>query len=77
MTNPAEEDPERYAAARDELMHLIRDGMAIDVMETYALHMQSCGYVYGIVQHVAYDESDMICNGTKNFAKNLLDDWSK
>jgi hypothetical protein len=76
--NSAEEDPERYAAARDELMHLIRDGMAIDVMETYALHKQSCEYVYGIVRDVAYSEGvETIGEGARNFACNLLDDWSK
>lgn len=75
--NLAEEDPERYAAARDELMHLIRDGMAIDVMETYAEHKQSCGYVYGIVHHIAHEVDSGIDPEVVNFARNLLDDWSK
>jgi hypothetical protein len=73
----AESDPERYAAARDEIMRLIQNGMAIDLLNTYSSCKQSCNYVYGILYHVAHDESDTICNGAKNMARNLLDDWSK
>lgn len=77
MINPAEEDPELYAAARDQIMNLIRDGKAIELMSAYSEHMQSCAYIWTILRHVESDESDMICNGVKNFARNLMDDWSK
>lgn len=73
----AEEDPERYAAARDHLMNLIRDGKAVDVLETYYFCKQSCDYVYGILRHVAYEVDSGISDEIVNFAQNLLDDWSK
>lgn len=75
--NLAEEDPERYAAARDQIMNLIRDGRAIELMSAYSEHMQSCSYVWSILQHVTSSDSDTICNGVKNFASNLMDDWTK
>lgn len=75
--NPAEEDPERYAAARDQIMNLIKTGKAIDLLDAYSEHNQSCAYIWSILQHVTSSDSDTICNGVKNFARNLMDDWTK
>lgn len=77
MTNPAEEDPELYAAARDQIMNLIREGRAIDLLTAYSEHNQSCSYVWGIVQHVAHEVDSGIDPEVVNFARNLIDDWSK
>lgn len=77
MTNPAEEDPEMYAAARDQIMNLIRAGKAIELLDAYSEHNQSCSYVWGIVHHVAYEVDSGIDPEVVNFARNLLDDWTK
>lgn len=64
--------------AREHLEDLINAGRAQEIMEAYAVHSQSCFYVYGIVQHVAYAETDGGINpAVRSFARNLLDDWSK
>lgn len=77
MANPAEEDPEMYAAARDQIMNMIRDGQAIELLNTWAEHNQSCSYVWGIVQHIAHEVDSGIDPEVVNFARNLLDDWTK
>lgn len=66
---------ERFA--REFLEDLINSGKAEEIMHAYSEHMQSCAYIWSILQYVVADESDMICNGVKNFASNLIDDWSK
>jgi hypothetical protein len=73
--NPAEENPEHYAAARDRIMQMIQDGEALQLLEAYYLHIQSCNYVMGVLTWAAY-ESDLN-KDIKDFARNLLDDWSK
>ena len=71
-------EPEYYAAAREELMQLIQDGKAIEVLDRYYTCIQSCEYVYGIVEHVAHaDGMETISDDVRNFARNLLDDWAK
>lgn len=78
--NPVEEDPERYAAARDQIMNLIKAGKAgkaIELLDAYSEHKQSCSYVWGIVQHVANEVDSGIDPEVVNFARNLLEDWSK
>lgn len=65
-----------HAAA--QLQQLIQEGKAEDVLMTYSFCKQSCDYVYGILQHVAFDDSDGgIDPLVREFARNLLDDWSK
>lgn len=59
------------------LLHLIRRGKAEEILTAYSDHMQSCNYVYGIVQHVADMEDDRPMATAQQFARNLLDDWSK
>lgn len=75
--NPAEEDPERYAAARDEIMRLIQDGSAIALLNTWAEHNTSCHYVWSILFDVANDSGTGVEQSVKNFAANLMDDWTK
>lgn len=77
MMSPAEGDPEMYAAARDQIMNLIRDGKAIELLNAYSEHMQSCAYVWGILQHIVHEADSGIDPEIVNFARNLMDDWSK
>lgn len=76
--NENESTSPHYRAAREELEDLIEAGKAIEILDRYYTCKQSCEYVYGIVEHVAHsDDVETICNGTRNFARNLLEDWSK
>ena len=77
MTNPPEDDPEMYAAARDQIMNLIKTGKAIELLDAYSEHNQSCYYVWTILVDVANDNGTGISQDVKNFAANLLDDWMK
>jgi hypothetical protein len=64
-------------AAAQQLQELIQQGKAQELMEAYSDHMQGCYYVYGILQHLAYEVDSGIDPEVVNFARNLLDDWSK
>lgn len=77
MANDAEEYPELYASARDQIMGLIRAGLAIELLDAYSEHKQSCSYVQSIVHHIAYEVDSGVDPEVVNFARNLLDDWSK
>lgn len=75
-------DPETTAEhpefrAIEELISLIKDGRAQDVLTTYYFCKQSCDYVYGTLQHVAHEADSGIDFEIVNFARNLLDDWAK
>lgn len=63
--------------AKQLLLGAIERGMADEIYNTWAFCKQSCDYVYGIVRDVAYNESLHLSEDVKNFARNLLDDWSK
>lgn len=64
--------------ARMYVETIVNSGGAIGLMDAYSTHNQSCNYVYGILQHVAYDETEGgIDPAVRVFARNLLDDWSK
>ena len=75
MTTPDEEFADIQAEA--ELKELMRQGKAQAILATYYFCNQSCDYVYGILQHVAYEVDSGIDDEVVNFARNLLDDWSK
>lgn len=60
--------------AREYVASLVEAGKAEALMDAYSEHYQSCHYVYGIVQHVAEEGVSL---SAQDFAKNLLDDWSK
>lgn len=62
--------------AKQILEGLIEEGYAEDILNTWAYCSQSCNYVYGILQDVANADSG-ISDEIVNFARNLLDDWSK
>jgi hypothetical protein len=64
-------------AAREFLEDLIAGGRAVEIMHAYSEHGQSCSYVYGILQHVAHEVDSGVDPEIVNFARNLLDDWSK
>jgi hypothetical protein len=65
--------------ARDILTSAMEQGKAQEIVETWSFCKQSCDYVYSIVQRIAYEgEADSgISDEIVNFARNLLDDWSK
>jgi hypothetical protein len=69
--------PEEEVTARRYVEAIVADGGAKKLMEAYCIHNQSCQYVYGILQHVAYEADSGISDEIVNFARNLLDDWSK
>lgn len=74
MTTDQDRALERFA--RKYIGDLIKAGCAQDLIETYQEHKQSCHYVHGIIYLVAHDR----LGGSKDvqdFARNLLDDWSK
>jgi hypothetical protein len=56
----------------------VPDGMVVITREEYSelrTIQQSADYVYGIIHHVAYDPEgeDVV----REFALNLLDEWTK
>lgn len=75
MTTPDDEFAD--IQAERELNRLMAEGKARDILWTYAFCKQSCDYVYGILRHVAYEVDSGISDEIVNFARNLLDDWSK
>jgi hypothetical protein len=56
--------------AKEILLGLIEEGVA----DAYCNHYQSCAYIYDIVRHVAEEGTTL---SAQDFARNLLDDWSK
>lgn len=69
-----DEQQRRY---RDAVISLVNAGEAKNLLDCYSEHNQSCAYVYGILQHFAYEVDTGISDEIVNFARNLLDDWSK
>jgi len=65
---------ELEARAREQIQSLIDEGYAKDLMATWSYCEQSCNYVYRIVEHVAEEGTTL---SAQDFARNLLDDWSK
>lgn len=61
--------------ARMYVEALVEAGKAQELMEAYSDHNQSCHYVHGIVRHVAYEGLEG--QTAQEFARNLLEDWSK
>jgi hypothetical protein len=53
------------------------EGKAEAVLMTYHFCNTSCDFVYGELQHVAYEADSGISPEIVNFARNLLDDWCK
>jgi hypothetical protein len=76
MSSEEAEITAEEALAREMIQGLIRDGYAQDLMATWSYCSQSCNYVYGILVDIANADSG-ISDEIVNFARNLLDDWSK
>lgn len=68
---------EAETTARRELQRLMDAGKAEAVLMTYYFCNTSCDYVYGTLQHIAYEADSGISDEIVNFARNLLDDWCK
>lgn len=62
--------------AKGEIARLVREGKAEELLWAWSEHSQSCSYVRSIVQHVA-DGGAEAAVSAQEFARNLLDDWSK
>jgi hypothetical protein len=75
MTTPDDEFLDIQAEA--QINQLMSQGKAREILEAYSEHRQSCAYVYGIVHHIACEVDSGIDPEVVNFARNLLDDWSK
>jgi hypothetical protein len=60
-----------------EVLKLVEEGKAEDLLWTYSEHKQSCSYVWGIVKQVAEEPDDKPMVTAQQFARNLLDDWGK
>lgn len=75
MTTPDDEWLDIQAEA--QINQLMSQGKAREILEAYSEHSQSCSYVWGIVQHVAHEVDSGIDPEVVNFARNLMDDWSK
>jgi len=73
----AETIDENERRAREEIRQLVIDGYAQDLMNTWSYCSQSCNYVYSILHDVANAEFGTVSGDVRNFARNLLDDWSK
>ncbi len=73
----AETIAEHEKRAREELQRLVTDGKAIEILDTYYLCRQSCEYVYSIVHEIANASLGAVSGDVRDFARNLLDDWSK
>ena len=71
------DNPDDELMAREYIQAMIDQGHAIALMDAFSEHSQSCHYVYGILQHLAYEVDSGISDEIVNFARNLLDDWSK
>ena len=69
-----ESSQEAEITAKAYLEALINGGRAGAVADADCEHYQSCAYIYYIVRHVAEDGTTL---SAQDFARNLLDDWSK
>lgn len=69
-----ESSEEAETLARAYVNYLVRTGKAGDLMDAYSDHNQSCHYVYSIVQAVAEEGTTI---SAQDFARNLMEDWSK
>ena len=69
-----ESSQEAEITAKAYLEALIGGGRAEAVADAYYEHYQSCAYIYDIVRHVAEEGTTL---SAQDFARNILDDWSK
>ena len=51
--------------------------ITIEEYSDLLMSQQAADYVYGIVFEVANTPDDIELIGTRDFARNLLDDWTK
>jgi hypothetical protein len=64
----------RESRAAAELSQMIEQGRAAEVLEAYDDHHLSCGYVAGIISHVAAEGSEMTA---QEFARSLQEEAQK
>lgn len=61
--------------ARNEITRLIEDGCAVDLMNAWTTHGQSCAYTDGIIDHVASEGLTGVT--AQQFARQLQDEAGK
>ena len=63
--------------ARAYIQDMIDQGHAVAMANAFSDHSQSCAYLESILIGVANAEFGTVSGDVRNFARNLLDDWSK
>ena len=77
MESSEEAETTAEEIAKQLLLRAIERGKAEEIYTTWMFCKQSCDYVYGTLQHVVYETDSGISDEIVNFARNLLDDWTK
>lgn len=77
MSDTGPDDEWLDIQAEAQINQLMSQGKAREILEAYSEHNQSCKYVWGIVQHVAHEVDSGVDPEVVNFARNLLEDWTK